>query len=99
MLDGTEELNRYRRLDDGSKEGHAEIELESTAQGTRGIVDLVPPFGIHSETGGKERSVAVIVRSERLVGKVLQGRYKPDTNTTYSGKGPTQVPFELSSNT
>ncbi len=96
LVDGTEVLNRYKRLDDGSRDGHAEVELESTTRGTRGTVDLVPPFAIHSENGGKDRSVAVIVRSERLVGKVLQGRFKPDSNTTYTGEGPTQVPFELS---
>ncbi len=96
LVDGTEELNRYRRLDDGSRDGYAKVELESTTRGTRGTVDLVPPFAIHSENGGKERSVAVIVRSERLVGKVLQGRFKPDSNTTYSGEGPTQVPYPLS---
>ncbi len=55
----------------------------------------MPPYGIHSENGGKQRSVAVIVRSERLVGRVEQGRYKPDSNTTYTGEGPTQVPFPL----
>jgi hypothetical protein len=31
---------------------------------------LVQPFAINSEKGGPERSVAVIARSERLVGKV-----------------------------
>ncbi|MBT3792016.1 MAG: hypothetical protein HN658_06785 [Rhodospirillales bacterium] len=95
IVDGTEELARYRRTDDGLVEGHAVVECESKTIGTRGAVDLVPPFGIHAENGGKERSVAIIIRSERLVGKVLQGRFKPDTNTTYRGHGPDQVPFEI----
>ncbi len=95
LVDGVEELTRYRRLDDGSREGYAEIELESATLGRRGTVDLVPPFAIHAENGGKDRSVAVIVRSERLVGKVLQGRYRPETNGYHTGVGPTQVPFEL----
>ncbi|MDX1483988.1 MAG: hypothetical protein R3229_05860 [Alphaproteobacteria bacterium] len=95
LVDGEEELARYHRVDDGSKEGHAELELDGVTRGRRGTVDLVPPFGIHAENSGSERSVAVILRSERLVGKVLQGRYKPETNATYRGEGPTQVPFEL----
>ena len=95
IVDGTEELARYQRTDDGLEEGHAVVECESKTIGTRGAVDLVPPFGIHAENGGKERSVAIIIRSERLVGKVLQGRFKPDTNTTYRGHGPDQVPFEI----
>lgn len=95
VLDGVEDLDRYRRVDDGSKAGYAEVERESTTRGRRGTVDLVPPFGIHSENGGKDRSVAVIVRSERLVGKVEQGRYRPDTNAYYTGTGPDQVPYPL----
>ncbi|MFT5539059.1 MAG: putative metal-dependent enzyme (double-stranded beta helix superfamily) [Alphaproteobacteria bacterium] len=95
LLDGEEELSRYRRLDDGTREGYAEVALDGVAHGRRGTVDLVPPYGIHSENGGAHRSVAVIIRSERLVGKVLQGRYKPDTNTHYVGEGPTQVPFDI----
>jgi len=95
LVDGEEELVRYHRVDDGAKEGYAEIKLDGITRGRRGTVDLVPPFGIHAENSGTARSVAVIVRSERLVGNVLQGRYKPESKTTYRGEGPTQVPFEL----
>lgn len=95
VLDGTERLERYRRVDEGKKEGYALIELESLTEGYPGKVDLVPPFAIHSEKGGPTRSVAVIVRSERLVGKTLQGRYDAKTNECYQGQGPTQVPFEV----
>lgn len=95
VLDGTERLERYRRVDEGKKEGYALIELESLTEGCPGKVDLVPPFAIHSEKGGPTRSVAVIVRSERLVGKTLQGRYDPKTNDYNQSQGPTQVPFEV----
>ncbi|TMA58494.1 MAG: hypothetical protein E6J73_17360 [Deltaproteobacteria bacterium] len=56
LLDGTESLERYRRLDDGSKEGYAKLELESVTQGNPGKVDLVPPFDAHAEQGGPTRS-------------------------------------------
>lgn len=96
ILDGEEELTRYRRTDDASRPDHAEIELESVTRGGRGTVDVVPPFAIHAENGGAQRSVAIIVRSERLVGRALQGRYRPGTERTYyQGEGPTQVPFEV----
>ena len=95
VLDGTERLERYRRIDEGKKEGYALIELESLAEGNPGKVDLVPPFAIHSEKGGPTRSVAVIVRSERLVGRTLQGRYDAKTDEYREGEGPTQVPFEV----
>ena len=96
VLDGTEKLERYRRLDDGRKEGYAEIDLESVSEGVPGKVDLVPPYAIHSEKGGPGRSVAVIVRSERLVGRALQGRYDFEKQKFTQGQGPTQVPFEIS---
>jgi predicted metal-dependent enzyme (double-stranded beta helix superfamily) len=95
VLDGTERLERYRRVDGGKNEGYALIELESLTEGYPGKVDLVPPFAIHSEKGGPARSVAVIVRSERLVGKTLQGRYDAKTDKYDQSEGPTQVPFEL----
>jgi predicted metal-dependent enzyme (double-stranded beta helix superfamily) len=95
VLDGAERLERYRRLDDGKKPDYALIQLESISEGSPGKVDLVPPFAIHSEKGGAERSVAVIVRSERLVGRVLQGRYDAKTDRYFQGEGPTQVPFEV----
>jgi predicted metal-dependent enzyme (double-stranded beta helix superfamily) len=95
LLDGAESLERYRRLDDGSKEGYAKLELESVTQGKPGTVDLVPPFDAHAEQGGPERSVAVILRSERVSGKVLQGSYSLETNTVRRIDGPTNIPFEI----
>ena len=95
VLDGTERLERYRRIDEGKREGYALLELESLTEGYPGKVDLVPPFAIHSEKGGPTRSVGVIVRSERLVGRTLQGRYDAKTDGFNQGEGPTQVPFEV----
>jgi predicted metal-dependent enzyme (double-stranded beta helix superfamily) len=95
VLDGTERLERYRRIDEGKREGYALLELESLTEGYPGKVDLVPPFAIHSEKGGPTRSVGVIVRSERLVGRTLQGRYDAKMDRFDQGEGPTQVPFEV----
>ena len=95
LLDGTEYLERYRRLDDGSKDGYARLELESVTQGTPGKVDLVPPFDAHAEQGGPTRSVAVILRSERVSGKVLQGSYDLENNTLRRIDGPANIPYEI----
>jgi predicted metal-dependent enzyme (double-stranded beta helix superfamily) len=96
LLDGTESLERYDRLDDGTRPGYAEIKLASVTTGTQGKVDLVPPRNIHAEQGGPTRSVAIIVRSQKLgQGTVLQGRYDPGAKTRTEGYGPTQVPYEL----
>jgi len=96
LLDGTESLERYDRIDDGSRPGYAEVKLASVTTGTQGKVDLVPPRAIHAEQGGPTRSVAIIIRSQRLgEGTVLQGRYDPKSNTRTEGFGPTQVPYDL----
>ena len=95
LLDGTESLERYRRLDDGSKEGYARLELERVTEGKPGKVDLVPPFDAHAEQGGPTRSVAVILRSERVSGKVLQGSYSTENNTVRRIDGPTNIPYEI----
>lgn len=95
LLDGTESLERYRRVDDGSKQGYAKLELESVTEGKPGKVDLVPPFDAHAEQGGPTRSVAIILRSERVSGKVLQGSYNMENNTVRRIEGPTNIPYEI----
>jgi predicted metal-dependent enzyme (double-stranded beta helix superfamily) len=96
VLDGSESLERYERIDGGSRAGYAELRLVSTNTGTQGKVDLVPPHAIHAEQGGPTRSVAIIVRSQRLgEGTVLQRTYDPKENTVIERFGPTQVPYEL----
>jgi predicted metal-dependent enzyme (double-stranded beta helix superfamily) len=95
ILDGTESLERFRRVDDGSKEGYAKLELESVTEGAPGKVDLVPPFDIHAEQGGPTRSVAIILRSERVAGKVLQGSYDRENNTMRRIDGPRNIPYDI----
>ncbi len=96
VLDGTESLERFDRLDDGSRPDYAEVKLSSVTTGSQGKVDLVPPRAIHAEQGGPTRSVAVIVRSQKLgEGTVLQHRYDRETNIVVEQYGPTQIPYEL----
>jgi len=96
LVDGTESLERYDRLDDGSRPGYAEVKLASVTTGTQGKVDLVPPFAIHAEQGGPTRSVAMILRSQRLgEGTVLQHAYDPAAKTVSERYGPTQIPYAL----
>ena len=92
----SESLERYDRIDDGSQPGYAEVRLSSVTTGTQGKVDLVPPHAIHAEQGGPTRSVAIIVRSQRLgEGTVLQHTYDPSAKTVVERYGPTQISYEL----
>ena len=94
VLDGSETIERYERLDDGSKPDYAEIKKTVDVRVTAGKIDLVPPFAIHAEESGDERTVAIIVRAEKA-GGFLQGRYDPATHRYWQGYGPTQIPYEL----
>jgi predicted metal-dependent enzyme (double-stranded beta helix superfamily) len=96
VLDGTESLERFERVDDGSQLGHAEVKLCSVTTGSQGKVDLVAPRAIHAEQGGPTRSVAIIVRSQKLgEGTVLQHQYDRAANTVVERYGPTQIPYDL----
>ncbi|MCH6545350.1 MAG: hypothetical protein IH796_05045 [Deltaproteobacteria bacterium] len=96
LLDGTEKLEHYRRLDDTKMEGYAEVVLDYVDEGTPGKVDLVPPFVIHAESGGPRRSVAVIIRSLPIGRRGFSLRFDPEKRTCSHGNGPVQVPFEIS---
>lgn len=96
VLDGSESLERFERVDDGSRSGYAEVKLSSVTTGTQGKVDLVPPHSIHAEQGGPTRSVAIIVRSQRLgEGTILQRRYDAMAKTVVEQYGPIQIPFDV----
>jgi predicted metal-dependent enzyme (double-stranded beta helix superfamily) len=95
VLDGTESLERYARIDDGSRPGYAEIEMTSVTTGSQGKVDLVPPHDIHAEQGGDARSVAIILRSQKLGGTNIQHGFNVAEKTVEERHGPRQIPYEL----
>lgn len=96
VVDGTESLERWQRVDDGSRPGYAEVKMTSVTTGSQGKVDIVPPHDIHAEQGGPTRSAALILRSMKLgEGTVLQKQYDPKTGAVKEQYGPTQIPFEL----
>jgi len=94
VLDGSENIERYERLDDGSKPDYAEVRKTVDVKVGAGKIDLVAPYEIHAEESGAERTVAIIVRAEKA-GGFLQGRYDPATHRYWQGYGPKQLPYEL----
>ncbi len=94
VLDGTETIERYERLDDGSKPDYAEVRATAKFRVGPGKVDLVPPYQIHAEESGEERTVAIIVRAEKP-GNFLQGRYDPANKKYWQGYGPVQIPYNV----
>jgi hypothetical protein len=81
VLDGHEKVVRYDRLDDRSKPDHAEIRESCNVLVGPGEIDLVKPYEIHTEITVGERTVAVIIRSQKG-GEFNQGRYVPEERFT-----------------
>jgi len=94
VLDGREKIVRYDRLDDRSKPGYAEIRESSNQLCGAGEIDLVRPYEVHTEITVGERTVAVIIRSQKG-GDFNQGRYLPEENKYYESLGPRQTPCEM----
>ena len=94
VLTGRERVVRYDRLDDQSKPDYAEIRQSSDLLVGPGEIDLVKPYEIHTEVTVGERTVAVIIRSQKG-GDFNQGRYIPERNEYYESLGPRQTPCEM----
>ena len=94
VLDGNEHIERYERLDDGSKPDYADVRQAENVEVGPGKIDLVHPWQIHAEQSGEARTVAIIVRAEKS-GGFLQGRYDPATKKYWQGYGPEQIAYEL----
>ncbi len=94
VLDGREKVERYERIDDRSRPNYAVIKKTTDTIVTPGKIDLVKPYEIHAEVTVGERTVAVIIRSEKA-GGFNQGRYNTETNEYFESLGPRQTPVEM----
>jgi predicted metal-dependent enzyme (double-stranded beta helix superfamily) len=94
VLDGHERVERYERIDDRSKPNYAEIRKTVDVMVGPGEIDLVRPYEIHTEVTVGQRTVAVIIRSQKG-GSFNQGRYNPETNEYWESLGPRQTPCEM----
>lgn len=94
VLGGSERIERYERIDDRTRPGYVEIRKTSDRLVGPGEIDLVKPHEIHTEVTVGERTVAVIIRSQKG-GGFNQGRYNPETNEYYESLGPRQTPVEM----
>lgn len=94
VIDGHEKVVRYDRLDDRSNPKYAKIKEAANVLCGPGDIDLVKPYEIHTELTVGERTVAVIIRSQKG-GDFNQGRYNPETCEYYESLGPRQTPCEM----
>jgi predicted metal-dependent enzyme (double-stranded beta helix superfamily) len=95
LVEGIERIERYARLDDGKCEGFANLKLVAEREMGPGGIDFVAPHQVHAERGGEVRSVAIIIRSERMVGRFKQHIFDVEKKSVVEGWGPQQVPYAL----
>ena len=94
MLDGHERIERYERVVDRRPEGYAEIKRTVDIDVGPGEIDLVKPYEVHAEQTIGQRTVAVIIRSQKS-GTFNQGRYDIETHVYFESLGPRQTPVEM----
>ena len=96
VLEGGERVARFTAKDvaPGETPNRAEIEPDGETQVGPGYIDLVAPWKAHAEYNGPQRTVAVIVRSEKS-GGFVQNCFEPETGNVGQYYGPTQIPYRL----
>ena len=91
LLQGEERIVHYDA--DERTDGKFDITEKHAEICRPGDVDVVPPRLVHSEYAGDEKSIAVIVRSQRS-GTFEQFRYLED-GSQLTIRGPDQQPYDL----
>ncbi len=94
VIAGTERVVRYDVIAGHPSGDHVELRSTSEYHVSRGFVDVVPPNEPHAEFSGDEKTVAIIVRSER-VGSFPQNMYDLESGDVVRRPGPQQIPFAL----
>ena len=94
VIEGSETVLRYAFAAGDRNGDRATLEPSGTYVVAPGYVDVVPPHEPHAETAGDGRTVAVIVRSER-VGTFPQNMYDLGSGRIERRPGPTAIPHPL----
>ncbi len=97
VLDGAETVARFERKDGGlpgDLPKRAPVESTADSEVTTGHVDCIGPWDIHAEYNGEERTVAVIVRSQKS-GTFVQNIFHELGDRVEQYDGPEQIPYHL----
>ena len=97
VLDGAETVARFDRTDGGAPGDlpkQARVEPTESLEVTTGHVDCIAPWEIHAEYNGAERTVAVIVRSQKS-GTFVQNIFYDQGKSVEQYYGPEQIAHHL----
>ncbi len=95
VLEGGEKVIRFNRTDDGAQIAlTASLKRSGSHDVTPGSIDSVPPWQVHEERNGNERTIGFIVRSKRP-GTFIKNRFDPESGAVEQYDGPVQIPYRL----
>ena len=92
VLRGKERIQRYDVVTED--DGNTELRESWHEDFESGDIDIVPPWEIHAEQAGDEKTIAFIVRSQKI-GTFKQYGYMEGPEPIQI-PGPTQLPHDLS---
>lgn len=96
LMEGEEHVTLYRRSDDRSHADFARLEKLADHEVRPGHVDVIPPYVIHEEQAGAQRTISMIVRSERT-GSFPQNMFHMRSGKVTQSPGASQFPYDLNS--
>ena len=94
LMEGEEHVTLYRRVDDGRRPEFARLEKLADHDVRPGHVDVIPPYVIHEEKAGAQRTVSMIVRSEKT-GSFPQNMFHMLSGRVTQSPGAGQFPYDL----
>jgi len=94
VIEGIEKVLRYDLVAGDRESDRAELRLARESVVAPGSVDVIGPYETHAEVAASGRTVAVIVRSQR-VGIALHAIHDLKTGAVERRVGPAQVPVRL----
>lgn len=94
LIEGVEKVLRYEVASTNAEGDQAKLAPSGEYLVRPGFVDIVPPYEAHAEIATEGRTVAVIVRSER-VGGFPQRCFDLDTGRVVGIPGPASTPHSL----
>jgi predicted metal-dependent enzyme (double-stranded beta helix superfamily) len=97
VLIGGETICRYDRLDNGGEHPETAVLAKTTEVFCGpGDIDFVEPWKVHAEFGGPERTVGLILRSQKS-GTFSQNRFTGENGQVGVSQyaGPQQIPYDL----
>jgi predicted metal-dependent enzyme (double-stranded beta helix superfamily) len=94
VIEGSEKIVRYEIVEGTRDADYAKVRETTETPVLPGFVDVVGPYDVHAEIATAGRTVAIIVRSQKL-GTAIHAAFNNATGVVRHVPGPPNVPIAL----